>query len=733
MTQDNLRKLLNDMSLDEKIGQLIQLDARFFGDAKMVTGPTGNVELTQDQINYVGSVLSTSGASTLKKLQKEYMEKHPHHIPLLFMMDIINGYHTIFPIPLAQGCTFEPELVKKAAQIAAKESTAAGLHITFSPMVDLVRDARWGRVMESTGEDVYLNSCYAKAMVEGYQGDGLHKKGNMGACLKHFAAYGYPTGGREYDNVELSERTLFEDYLPAYEAAIKAGCSMTMTSFNTINRIPSTGNRWLMRDVLREKMKFDGVLISDYAAVEEMVTHGIAMDKKEAARLAIEAGVDIDMMSAAYLGELKTLVQEGEISIDLIDESVMRVLQLKNDLGLFENPYKDACEEDEKNIILCDEHRRLARKVAAASLVLLKNEEELLPLPKESEGSIAFMGPYAMNHELYGSWSWLGTKETTVDIRTGVLAKRSEKVEFYDGCPMYRPGTRARGYEEGNLHKTLDQYFEEAVEGAKSAKTVVMCLGEHRAQTGEATSRTDITIPEVQMELLRKVHEVNENIVTIIFNGRPLDITELEKLSKSILVAWMPGTEGGNAIADVIFGDVSPSGKLSMCFPRAVGQTPIYYSQFRTGRPSSPNADFNFANGYIDQPVTPLYPFGYGLSYSEFTCSNITLNQAELVKGDKITATVTVTNTGKRKASETVQMYIQDVFGSVVRPLRELKAFEKIQLQPGEEKEITFEINEEMLRFYTVDMSFKAEPGKFRVYIGFDSDAKEMAEFVLNK
>lgn len=734
MNKEALKTLLKSMSLDEKIDQLLQVCSYYYEKEGVITGPENSCGYTEEEIQNAGSVLGGAGAAMLKKIQKNYMEKQPHHIPLLFMADVINGFRTIFPIPLAQGATFDPGLVEDLAAVSAKESAAAGLHLTFSPMVDLVRDARWGRVMESTGEDTYLNSSMSKAIVNGYQGKGaLTEKGRIAACVKHFAGYGAPNAGRDYNTVELSERTLMEDYMPAYEAAVKAGCATVMTSFNTLDRVPSSANKKLLRKLLRDQMGFDGVIISDWAAIEELINHGVALNKEAAAKLAIEAGVDIDMMTTCYCRNLKVLAEEHKIEESLIDEAALRVLELKNKLGLFENPYKDADEEEEKNLHLCKEHRDLAKKAAAESMVLLKNED-LLPLKKEGQ-KIAFIGPHASNQWITGVWSIFAKREDTISLETGIKNLKVENVTFSRGCGFVDSG---RGLEEHldwlNLEKEKEMapvYLKEALERAKEADVVVMALGELPIQSGEASSRSEINLPEVQMELFRKVYEVNKNIAVVLFNGRPLTIEELSHKAKAILEAWLPGTEGGNAVAEVLFGDAYPAGKLSMCFPYRVGQLPISYNELHTGRPAEGN-EGKYLSKYLDVPNEPLYPFGYGLSYTRFEISPVTLDKDNLTKDTEIKANVTVKNVGRTTGKEVVQLYLQDITGSVARPVRQLKGFEKIELKPGEEKVVTFVIKEEMLRFYDINMDFVSEPGEFVIYIGNCSRTQNKVSFFLN-
>ncbi|MBS4196764.1 beta-glucosidase BglX [Lederbergia citri] len=738
MNQSALDELLSKMTLEEKIDQLLQLTGDYYKGSDISTGPSSYMKFEEDTINNTGSILNVLGAKKLKQVQTEYLEKNRHKIPLLFLADIINGYKTIFPIPLGLGSTFNPDLVQESAEVAAKESAASGLHITFSPMVDLVRDPRWGRVMESTGEDAYLNGLFGAAMVKGYQGKSLTEEGTLAACVKHFAAYGAPEGGRDYNTVDMSERTLREQYLPAYKAALDAGCAMVMTAFNTVDGIPATGNKWLMKDLLRDEWGFEGVLISDYAAIAELMAHGVAEDGEEAARLAIEAGVDIDMVTPVYVQHLKKLVDEGKISEQLIDESVMRVLQLKNQLGLFENPYRFANEEKEKELILCEEHRSLARKIVSESLVLLKNEGAL-PLCKNNQ-NIAFIGPYADNKGLSGLWSIHGDTDQVVTLKEAVMKKvEGSQVHFAKGSEILDPDTKISGFaheveeKEFNPEAAKDD-LQEAIELAKKSDVVVLALGEHSIQSGEGGSRAAITLPEIQLDLFRKIHEVNQNIVVVLFNGRPLDLKEINEKANAIVEAWFPGTEGGNGIADVLFNDVNPSGKLSMSFPYSVGQIPVYYNSYNTGRPlKKGEAGHRFQSRYTDIPNEPLYPFGFGLSYTEFEYSGLTLDKKLLTQASKLTASITVKNTGDYAGKETVQLYIQDLAGSVIRPVKELKGIKKIELQPGESKTVEFNITEEMLRFYTASMKFESENGKFKIFIGSNSETEIFEVFELKR
>ncbi len=733
MDQQNLKKLVGDMSLTEKINQLLQVTSGFFVNEAELTGPIRENGITEESISEAGSIIGLLGAKKYKEIQDAYIEKHPHKIPLLIMLDVINGFRTIFPIPLAQGATFEPELSKKCAKIAAKESAVSGVHVTFAPMVDLVRDARWGRVMESTGEDTKLNSDFAAAMVEGFQGNHVGEEYQIAACVKHFAAYGAPTAGREYNTVELSENTLRGYYLPAYEAAIKAGVEMVMTSFNTLNGVPATGNQWLMRDVLRDEMKFDGVLISDWAAIEELIYHGYAKDRKAAAGLAMNAGVDIDMMTGIYSKNLASLIEDGTVKEEILDEAVLRILQLKNKLGLFENPYKDADEEKEKEIILCEEHRQVSLEAAEKSFVLLKNEG-ILPINKKEK--VAFIGPFVHEKEIYGTWSMLGRPEDTVSIADAAQKYRVDyEVTFAKGCDIL-------GEEDINLipevhgkaMKLEDQetLIKEAVEAAKNADKVILALGEHRRMSGEAASRAELTLPKVQERLLHAIYEVNPNIGVILFTGRPLDLRLVSEKSQAILNVWMPGTEGGNAILNVLTGKVSPSGKLPMSFPYCVGQVPVHYNEYFTGRPYDPKSGGKeYRSNYRDIPNTPLYPFGYGLSYAKFQYSDLKLSKDTMQEGETLDACITIKNEGEYGGTETVQLYIRDCVGSVVRPRKELKSYQKVELQPGEAKCVTFKITEEMLRFYKADSTFGSEKGEFHVFIGTDSSTEEYVSFEL--
>lgn len=753
MTDQNLKELLADMSLREKIGQMLQLPAGIYlepGSREAVTGPDSDMKLTDEDLDNAGSILGTWGPA-LDHIQKEQMAKQPHHIPMLFMLDVINGFRTVYPAPLGIGASFDPELARDCASMAANEAALSGVHVTFSPMADLCRDARWGRVMEGTGEDPYLNGLMAAAMVEGYQGSGMQKYGcgKICACIKHFAAYGAATAGRDYTAAQLSEHTLREFYLSGYKAAVDAGVGMVMTSFNTVDDIPATANRKLMRDILRKELGFDGVLISDYGAIRETIAHGYAADKEEAARKALEAGVDIDMCSDCYSAYLEQQVKNGGIDEKLIDEAVLRILTLKNRLGLFEHPYRYADSKKAEQYILCPENRALARKAARESFVLLKNRENILPIAADQGETIAFIGPYTDNRSMLSSWTIVGEEKDVVTIReavqeleengqtAGVAGADGNTTHFLfaRGCPVIGRNETFYTYDNREAAALSDQDLArmeaEALNAAKRADRVVLCVGEHFLQSGESTSRTELLLPEVQLNLLRKVAEVNPNIVTVLFTGRPLDLREVKKYSKAILVVWFPGTEAGHAITDVLFGKEAPQGKLPMSFPYCTGQEPISYNEFSSGRPMPEGQHIRFFSGYLDAPNEPLYPFGYGLTYSEFRLSEAKLDRTVIHSGETARISAVLENTGKRKGTETVQLYIRDVAASCVRPVRELKGFRKVTLAPGESRTVEFSIGEEQLSFLRADGTVGTEPGEFRIFLGLSGADGKMTKLRL--
>ncbi|MCU9612670.1 beta-glucosidase BglX [Caldibacillus lycopersici] len=709
MEQKALLNLLKEMTLDEKIDQLQQLATHFFKGASEegeITGPITEMGITEDVVLNTGSVLGASGATLTRNLQEAHLKENRLGIPLLFMADVIHGFKTIFPVPLAIGSSWDLELAEKSAEIAAKESAVSGVHVTFAPMVDLVRDPRWGRVMESTGEDPYLNSEYARAFVRGFQGNDLtNDKNHIAACVKHFAAYGAPEGGRDYNTVNMSERQLRELYLPSYKAALDEGCEMVMTAFNTVDGIPPSGNEYLMRDILRQEWGFNGVVISDWGAVKELIPHGVAQDEKEAAIKALRAGVDIEMMTTCYVHHVKSLILEGKLEESLLDESVLRILELKNKLGLFEDPYRGSSEALEKEVILSESHRKVARELATKSCVLLKNEN-ILPL--NSNQKIALIGPFAQSGDLMGPWSWHGAKEDVITVEMGIQNKVTEEKLLV-----------AKG---SDVLTIAEEQLQQAVETSKHADVIVLALGESSYMSGEGGSRADIRIPEAQLTLLNELKQLNKPIVTILFNGRPLDLHGVVEQSNAILEAWYPGTEGGAAIADLLFGDANPSGKLTMSFPYSVGQVPVYYNCYNTGRPfSKDDPDNRYVSKYIDIPNEPIFPFGFGLSYTTFEYSKHYISNNTLSADNPITVTVQVRNTGARAGEEIVQLYIRDITGEVVRPLKELKAFQKVALEANQTKTVSFTITEEQLRYYHRNLEFKSDNGLFEVYVGPNS------------
>lgn len=728
MTKTEILKLLNKMTLEEKIGQLVQIAGEIYLEDKknISTGPLKNLELLEENLYNIGSILNTIGAEKVIKIQKKYLSKNRLKIPLLFMADIINGYKTVFPIPIAQGCSWNIELIKKCKQIEVKEALIAGANVNFSPMVDLCRDARWGRVMESTGgEDSYLGALYGKVIIQALQGKKLTSK-KIAACAKHFAAYGAVEAGREYNTVDISEREFRQNYLHAYSEAIKNGVEMIMTSFNTINGIPSTVNKWLLSDILRKELKFKGIVISDYSAIEETIAHGISKDKKEAAYKAIKAGVDIDMMSGVYINNLKKLVEENKITEKEIDKSVLRVLNLKNKLGLFENPYGNTNQEKEKEIILSKKNLKEARKLTSETFVLLKNKNNILPIKEKKK--ISLIGPYIDNIAITGSWSMFSDKSKIPTIKN-IIEKRIGKENI-----LYAKGSEILTKKEINEiliaeklplievkdEKKLEkQLLKQAIETAKKSEIIILAIGEHYKQSGEGCSRSNLKISNIQINLINELYKLKIPIITILFNGRPIELDNIERKTDALLEVWFPGTEGANAIADIIFGDVNPSGKLTMSFPQNVGQCPIYYNHYNTGRPNITN--YRYTSKYQDIPTKSFYQFGYGMSYSKFKYIDLKLNNNKITKKEKIIATITIKNESKYSGYEIIQLYIQDLYASVVRPVKELKDFKKEFFKPFEEKKINFEINIEMLKFLNEDLKYVIEEGEFKVYIGTDS------------
>ena len=714
MEKTQLQDLLGQMTQAEKIDQLQQLMAAFYSEkAEEKTGPMGDLDLTEENIKNAGSTLGISGAKEAIRVQKSYMENNRLHIPTLLMADIIHGFRTIFPIPLGLGATWDVAAAEKMAEISAKEAAVSGLHVTFSPMVDLVRDPRWGRVMESTGEDPFLNSRFAEAFVKGYQGEDLtHDFMRVAACVKHFAAYGAAIAGRDYNTVNMSERQLRESYLPGYHAAIQAGAKLVMTSFNTVDGIPATGNKWLFRDVLRDDLGFEGTVISDWGAISEMIPHGVAANEKEAAELAIKAGVDIEMMTSTYSHYLAELIAEGRIDAGLVDEAVLRILELKNDLGLFENPYRGADETAEAALILCEDHRQAAREIAEKAIVLLKNEAVL---PLKATEKVALVGPAAASNDVLGAWSWQGQKAEAISLAQA-FAKDQSVVSGTEAFDYFTPSEAA---------------VVEALTLAKTADKVIVALGEADWMSGEAASRTDIRLPQAQLDFFKKILAVNENVIVTLYNGRPLDLRELDG-AKAIVEAWFPGTEAGHALKNILTGAVNPSGRLSMSFPESVGQVPVYYNTDNTGRPYESAPDEKYVSKYLDCSNYAKYPFGFGLSYSNFNYSQLTLSDT-MTASESLVASVTVTNDSEVAGVETVQLYLRDLVGEVVRPLKELKGFQKVSLAAGESKTVRFTITEDLLRYVHPNQITSSDAGSFTLTIGGSSVSGLSSDFQLIK
>ena len=708
MTNEALRKLLSSMTLEEKVGQLVQCNAgQFIQNTMGITGPDGELLPAEELNRVMGSVLTFENAAQAKALQDQHMAADRNRIPLLLMLDVIHGLRTTYPIPLAMGCGFDDDLTAECADMARKESAACGVHVTFNPMVDTARDPRWGRILETYSEEPLINGRMGAAIVRTTQGENLADPENVACCVKHYAAYGAPEAGRDYNAVEVSERMLRETYLPAYRDCLEAGARLIMPSFNSLNGIPSVANKWLMNRVLREEWGFDGVVISDYSAVAELVNHGIAADMKDATRLAMEAGCDIDMVDNIYFRCLADLVREGTVPEAALDAAVMRVLQLKNELGLFENPYHGANEEKEKELYLCPDHREIARRAAEETAVLLKNEG-VLPLGRDLK-RVALIGPFAEEIHLNGFWSRPGAEKDTVVIPEGIRALMPDlELVIEKGC----------GAEIGD---TDSSGIDRAVAAAAGCEAVILTLGEPENDSGEGRSRADLTLPGPQIELARRVIAANPRTAVVLFNGRPLVLTELAEIAPAMLEMWYPGTEAGNALARLLWGEANPCGKLSAGMPRTTGQVPVPYNRTNTGRPK-PEPDsraFPFTSCYLDTPNLPLYSFGYGLSYTTFAYESLTLDRNTMTVDAPLQVTVTLRNTGDRRGKETVQLYLRDPVASVVRPVQQLIDYWKVELAPGEKTEVTFIVTEKQLRFVDFDCREISEPGKFEISCGY--------------
>jgi beta-glucosidase len=699
-------ELLAQMTLEEKVGQLNQYSGR------EVTGPASdrkNTLLASIRNGQVGSMLNVKGVKDTREIQAEAL-KSRLHIPLLFSLDVIHGYQTTFPIPLAEAASWDLDAIRLGAHVAAKEAAASGIHWTFAPMVDIGRDPRWGRVMEGAGEDTYLGSQIAKARVLGFQGEKLGGTDAVMACAKHFAAYGAALAGRDYNAVDLSEQQLWEIYLPPFKAAADAGVATFMNSFNTLNGIPATGNSYLQRDILKGQWQYPGFVVSDWGSIAELANWGYATDKKDAAQKAIAAGSDMDMEGDAYLKNLAQLVTDGKVKVDLVDDAVRRILRKKFELGLFDDAYRFSDAAREKQVLADPQNRAAARQMAQKSLVLLKNENATLPLTK-SLRRIALIGPIAKaKRDLNGSW--------TVDTDTTRITT------LYDGLRQRADKTTELLYAKGcNVSGDSRAGFDQAVATAKSADVIVLAVGESWDMSGEAKSRTDIHLPGVQEELFKALKATGKPVAVVVFGGRPLIFDTIAEQADAILYAWWPGSEGGTALADVLYGDYNPAGKLPITFPRNVGQIPIAYNQqYNTGRPITKPGDIRYKSAYIDVPNTSRYAFGHGLSYTSFKYSDLKISRPQMQAGESSQVSFTLTNTGKVTGEEVAQLYLRDPVASVVRPLKELKDFHKISLKPGESKTVTFTIDKNKLAFYNAKLEWQAEPGKFNLMVGSASD-----------
>jgi beta-glucosidase len=725
--------ILSQMTLQEKIGQL---NLPSSGD--MVTGETGSSDIAKKiEKGMVGGLFNIKSVAKIREVQKIAVEKSRTKIPLLFGMDVIHGYESVFPIPLGLSCSWDMKLIERSARIAAQEASADGINWTFSPMVDISRDPRWGRVSEGNGEDPYLGSQIAKAMVKGYQGNDLTANNTILSCVKHYALYGASEAGRDYNTTDMSRVRMYNEYLPPYKAAVDAGVGSVMASFNEIDGVPATANKWLLTDVLRNEWNFKGFLVSDYTGVSEMINHGVG-DLQTVSAKALAAGLDMDMVSEGLLTTLEQSVKEGKITEAQITEACRRILEAKYKLGLFTDPYKYCNDQRAKTEIFTDANRKEARSIAAQSFVLLKNNKQLLPLKKT--GTIALIGPLADAKEnMTGTWSVAARFSESISVLSGLQKATNGKAKI-----LYAKGANLdadaeieeRGTMFGkSLHRdkrSAEQLREEALRIARQADVIVAAVGEAAEMTGEAASRTNIEIPETQKDLIKALLKTGKPVVLVLFTGRPLALKWEEENVPAILNVWFGGSEAGDAIADVLFGDVNPSGKLTTTFPQNVGQVPIYYAQKNTGRPLDEGKWFQkFHSNYLDVSNDPVYPFGFGLSYTEFSYGDVKLSKTEMIATDSLIVSLDVTNKGARDGDEVVQLYIRDLVGSITRPVKELKGFQKISFKAGETKTVSFTIGVNDLSFYKSDLSFGSEPGKFQVFVGGNSRDVKQADFIL--
>lgn len=719
-----ISKLMSQMTIEEKIGQLNLITP----GGGIPTGAAVSTDVeTKIKEGNVGGIFGITGPEKIRQAQQLAVEHSRLKIPLLFGSDIIHGYKTIFPIPLGLSCSWDMELIEKTARTAAEEATADGLNWNFSPMVDISRDPRWGRVAEGAGEDPYLGSEIAKAMVRGYQGNDLTSNNTLMATVKHFALYGASEAGRDYNTVDMSRLRMYNDYLPPFRAAIDAGVGCVMTSFNDVDGIPASGNKWLLTDLLRNNWKFDGFVVSDYTSVNEMVDHGLG-DLQAVSALALKAGLDMDMVGEGFLTTLKKSLEEGKLSLNDINRACRRILEAKYKLGLFSDPYRYIDESRPEKTILTAQTREIARDAAARSFVLLKNDKNLLPLKKNR--NIALIGPLANNKSnMLGTWAVSGDPQLSITVLEGLknATDNSSNIHYAKGAnisddPEFAQKVNVFGTRIDIDERTPQAMINDALMLAKRSDVVVAVIGEASEMSGESSSRSSISLPDSQKKLIRALANTKKPLILVLMTGRPLALEEEIQLADAILLTWHPGIEAGNAIADVLFGKYNPSGKLTMTFPRNVGQVPIYYNHRTTGRPNSGDEFQKFRSNYLDVPNSPQFSFGYGLSYTTFAYSNIMLSKNSMNSNEKITASIKLTNTGKVDGEEVVQLYIYDKIRSITQPVKELKGFQKVFLKAGESKDVHFTIGINELAFYHHDMSFKAEAGEFVIYIGTNSD-----------
>jgi len=724
--------LMNKMTLDEKIGQL---DLSTSSD--IITGQASSSDIGKRiKEGRVGGLLNAKSVLKIREIQRVAVEESRLKIPLIFGLDVIHGYETTFPIPLAMSCSWDMSLIEKSARVAATEASADGICWTFSPMVDISRDPRWGRVAEGAGEDVYLGSRVAEAMVKGYQGDDLKKNNTIMACVKHFALYGGAEAGRDYNTVDMSIEKMYNEYLPPYLAAFKAGAGSAMSSFNEINGVPATSNKWLMTDLLRKQWGFDGFVVTDFTAIKELIQHGVGKDLKEVSALALNAGIDMDMVSEGFLLNAKQLLKEGRITQKTIDIACRRILEAKYKLGLFDDPYRYLNDERTKNEILTPENRQAARAVAAQSMVLLKNSNQLLPL--DPSKSIALIGPLVdTRNNIMGTWTLSANEKNSGTVLDGFKNQvdKSSKLYYAKGCNLLTDQAYLKDLNgtKSTDSRSDDEMINEAYNVAAQADVIVAVLGEPSSLSGEAASRSEIGLPGRQLDLLKTLLRTGKPVVLVLMNGRPLTLEYEAANVPAILEAWHGGSEAGNAVADVVFGKVNPSGKLSMTFPVNVGQIPIYYNHKNTGRPRDGDTADQYRSRYLDVKNAPLFPFGFGLSYTTFSYSDLKLDKQKIAPNGTLNISVKLTNTGKYDGAEVAQLYIRDLVGSITRPVKELKGFQKVFLKTGESKILNFTLTASDLAFYNTELQFKAEPGDFRIFVGTSSSSTLEAGFELTK